>query len=743
MVRFFEFMNPFLHQIRLRNGDKFHKNYLNPFSTLTLYLMKRVSHIFCFFLLTIFSVAQGYSVFQDNGKVGLKNESGKVLIPAKYDALGWSEGEFSVLNNVTGYQIKGKWGLISLSNHIVAKAEFEEIAPVDATYLIVRKKSPLSLRTVTGIMSASGKEIVPFEYDDIQLSALRAIVLTKIGNQYKHGLIDLENRILIPQQFKSIKAIGSLRYAVENFEGKTAIYTDAGKQITSFSIDSISPYKKNYAIIYQGLHQGVIDRDGIVKVQPGYREIKIEDDGSIFTRQPSTWLFLDGQNKLTQKVEADSVEGLKKNLLKVSTSGTIQLTEYNLNPISSYRVSSLGKFIKEKAIFSVGNKYGLIRSNGKVVLEPTYSGLVQDGIYLIARTHQAGKDNCIVLDSIGKPLHTKVYERIHSFNGKFFPVTNRNYWGAIDASGKEIVSCTYDSVIQQYNENIVVKFHGEYGIINQREAWIVPPRTSRLRLVTADRFIEYGPKVTYLKAFDNSIIYFSENKLEVKGERLVEHLPSGGMWEIDMHGIIVDRKVMPEMVDEIFPETEGLRGIKRNGQYGFIDSQGRLRIANRYELVRPFSEQLAAMKIRGKWGFIGHDDHIAIQPTYDQVSDFKNGFSIVYQKGFQGVIDGTGKQILPPRYEQVSILPHRNIIIQQNKLLGLADERGRVLINPRYSKLTDLNNGYVIVERDGKYGAVTLQNISTIPLIYDYLSYDSIHNTFLAMTKSAWTKVSF
>ncbi len=343
------------------------------------------------------------------------------------------------------------------------------------------------------------------------------------------------------------------------------------------------------------------------------------------------------------------------------------------------------------------------------------------------------------MDSVGNTIPSKVYEFIGPYNGQFFPVRNRTFSGAINTSGKEIISCTYDSILQQHNENVVVKFHGQYGIISQRETWIVSPRSPKLRLVAEDRFLEFTPKTTYLKSFDSNIIYFSENKLEVRGNHLLEYLPSGTIWVISMNGTIIDRKIQPDLVEKIYPESEGLRGIKKNGQYGFIDSQGRLRIANRYDDIQPFSEQLAAMKIRGRWGFIGHDDRIAIQPVYDEVSDFKNGFAVVKVKGLQGVIDKTGKQILQPRYESVAILPHGNIIIQQNKLLGLADSHGKILINPKYHKLKDLNNGYIIVERDGKYGSITLQGISTIPLIYDFLSYDNANATFLGMVKSEWT----
>lgn len=705
--------------------------------------MNSVKYIFCFLLLTSFSIAKGYSVFEDNGKVGLKNESGKVLIPAKYEALGWSDGEFSVLSNATGYRSDGKWGLISLTNHIITKAEFEEISPTDGSLLIVRKKSSASLRIVSGVITPAGKEVIPFLYDDIKLTSFRAIVFTKLGNQYKYGLLDLENKTLIPQQFKNIRSIGSLRYAAENFEGKWALYTEDGKQITSFSIDSISVFKKNYAILYEGSHQGLIDRDGVIKIEPKYREIKINHDGTVHARQAATWLFLDGQHKLSQKVNADSISGIKKNLLKINRAGVIQLTDCNLKPISTTKIFTLENFINGKAIFTVDHKFGLIRSDGTVIIEPRFSNLKWDNNFFVSNVRQGSKDNWVILDSLGKPLHTKSYDLILPFNGEFFPVINRKFWGAIDTSGKEILSCTYDSILQQHLDNIVVKFHGQYGIINQREHWLVPPRSNKLRLVAADRFLEYAAKTSYLKSFDNNIIYFSENKLELQGNTFLEYLPSGTIWEIGMNGVIGDRKVLPDLVEKIYPESEGLRGIKKNGQYGFIDSQGRLRIANRYDDIHPFSEHLAAMKIRGKWGFIGHDDKIAIQPIYDEVEDFKNGLSVVKQKGLFGVVDKTGKQVLLPRYEKVIPLPHRNIIIHQANLVGLADAQGKILIHPKYNSLKDLNNGYVIVERDGKYGAITSQGVSTIPLIYDYLSFDASNNIFFAMEKSAWTEVKF
>ena len=242
--------------------------------------MKRAICIFCLLLVIFSSTASGFDVFKENGKVGLRDTDGKILIPAKYDALGWSKSPFLVIDNVVGYKEGGYWGLITLDNKIITKSEFEDLNPGDGSLLIARKKSNLSLRMVTGCLNTSGKEILPFLYDGIKLTNSRAIVYTFVGNQYRYGLVDLDNKALIPQQYQVIKPVGAIRFAVQNFENKTALFSDAGKQMSGFSIDSISNYKKNYAIIYQHTSQGLLDAQGDVRIQPVYREIKIEDGGN-------------------------------------------------------------------------------------------------------------------------------------------------------------------------------------------------------------------------------------------------------------------------------------------------------------------------------------------------------------------------------------------------------------------------------------------------------------------------------
>jgi hypothetical protein len=705
--------------------------------------MRALSGIFLFSLISFLSTAENYSLFEENGKVGLKNQQGQIIIPAEYDALGWSDGSFSVIDRTTGFQLKGFWGLLTTSNHKITKAEFTNLVPGDGSLLVAYKKIGASPRGIAGCINTSGKIVIPFEYDQLRIASLRAIAVNRIGNIFKYGLLDLTNKKLIPVEYRQVRSIGSLRYAVENFQRKTALFSETGAQITSFSIDSISSFYKNYAVIYQDLHQGLMNRDGQIKIEPIYRAIEIQEDGTVRAKQSDEWYFLDGQNQLLQKVLCDSIEGIGKNIFKLTNAGAVRLVNEQLIPITTRTFSSLGKFKNGKAIFRQDNRYGIIRMDGVVEIEPLFNALKLDVNSLIGSKRSNGKDQWTLLDSTGSKKHTKVYEKIESFNGKFHPAKNHNRWGALDVNGKEIIACVHDSLLQNKGKNIAVKFHGQYGIIDISEEWIVIPLPNPIQLISENRYLEFTPQTTLLRSIDRNIIYFTNNKLEVFDNYLIEHLSSGGLWKIDFDGKIVSRQVQPEFVEKVFTESEGLRAIKKDNRYGFIDSRGRLRIANRYEDAQSFSEKLAAIKIRGKWGFINHEEKLIVQPTYQDVRPFQYGVSIVKQKDLYGAINTEGKVILYPRYHNIQSFANRRLRITLDELKGLSDSNGNLLIGPKFNQLEDLNNGYVIVERNAKYSLLTLQGVSTIPMIYDYLTYDKFNNRYLALKKSTWAVIKF
>lgn len=679
------------------------------------------------------------SLFEENGKVGLKDDHGRILIPANYDAIGWSTGQFTVIDKVVGYQSDGLWGIISTSNKVLTPPEFLDLRPAEGSLLVAQKKSYSYQRPSFGVIDVSGKTVIPFLYDGIKLSNMRAILMSRSRvNRYRFGLADLSNKLLIPIAYQRIYALGSLRYAVENFENKTAIFSDAGEQITGFNIDSISVFQKNFAIIYQDDQQGLINRQGQVVVKPEYGEVRLTHDGAVQVRSNDTWYFLDGENNLSGEFRADGLRPISPDHYVIRVAQKFQLTDNAFKALHHDHFSSLSVFEDGRAVFRKNWRMGLIASSGKILIDPVYYKLEIDKNFLRVCLEPEPRPRWALVGFDGKQASEKQYEYIGPFNGIFYPVRNRGYWGAVDASGKEIVNCVHDSLLQHTDHHITVKFKGQYGVIDLHENWIVTPKDNRIQVLNAGAYLEYTIPTTFLKSIHGEIIYFSDNHLEYRDGYLREEVSSGAHWLIDMNGIIIDRSHQPERTEKIFAESEGLRAIIRDGKYGFIDDAGRLRIANRYEEARPFNDGLAAIRIRGKWGFISHQEKLVVQPVYDEVKDFSNGMAIVKQDNLSGLIDATGKIRLPVRYDEIFMNEQNRYMLRQGTALGLADESGRVIVHPKYDEIVDPGNGYIIISRDQKFGVVTMKGVSTIPMIYDGLTFDPYHNQFIAQKKSDW-----
>lgn len=685
-----------------------------------------------FFSLT--TVAEPYVRFEENGKFGLKNESGQIIIPAIYDALGWSNGSFSVTLNVTGYKLGGTWGIVNVNNERITKADYLSLTPADGSLIVATKKSS-PIVVSAGLINTEGKTIIPFTYAGVKVHSLRIVAFIRNGNQFKHGLINLENKILIPFQYKNIYPIGSLRYAVEDFNGRVALYSEGGQQISGFTIDSLSDFRNNVAIIYENGKQGLINREGQLKSEAKFREIQITPEG-IRARMPDEWLVMSAENKTLDVIEGDSIAWLEEDRYKISSGSQCWLADKNLKKLNDQSVLDIQPFENGLAVFKTASGYGVMKRNGGILLKPVFKKILFENSFLLT---QDGNNNWSLRDTTGLLKTSKPYDIILKEHKGLFAAMRKNYWGAIDEMGREIVACVYDSVLQTGEDQLAVKFKGLFGIINTKEQWLVYPQPHRIMLLNKDRYFKKVGKTLFLMSFDGTVLYFTDNPINVNAENFTEYISTGGNWTIDFDGKIISRQLPPtEVTEKIFPASEGLRGIKRNGKYGFIDDLGRLRIANRYEDVKPFSEGLAAMKIRNKWGFINRDEKIVIQPAYEDAAPFSNEHSIIKQKGLYGYMNNEGRVVLPARYDAVEVLKTKRLLLTLNNLKGLADAKGNVLLHPKYEYIQDIGNGYIVVKQDGKYGLATLKGLNTIPQMYDYMVFDAENERYLALKKSEW-----
>lgn len=692
-----------------------------------------------FFLLAVFlffataSKAE-YIIFYENGKAGIRDTEGKVILPASFDALGWTDNSFSVVNQVTGYRQQSKWGLINLKKEFITKPEYESLTSAGGDRVIASKKINPYTRKY-GCITLSGKVTVPFHYDGISIVGLRAVVFIKNGTRYEHGLVDLEDKSVIPMQFRDIQAIGSLRFAVQNFEQKTALFSEEGIRLTEFDIDSIAAFYKGKAVIYVGVKQGLIDREGTIINAPAMCEIINLSDGSVTIKEFDHWKLVDASNKEIASIEADNLAA-DDSMYIVSLAGRQGVVDRKFKTIVPLTYHHLSPFVNNMSVARVNKKYGVINKSGKKIIPIEYDSVILENNFVRTRSHAGNQQSWAVYDTFGVRKSNRSYDFIGSFNGKYFPARHHEHWGAFNRYGEEILTCVYDSLIGFDNDFVAVRFKNLYGLIGYDGKWVVLPQRFPVRLALGQVYFEQHDSITFLKNFSNEILYFTGHPIGVHNGQIEEQAPQGVVRVISDQGIITTAVAAPIIDDAevVYEESEGMRGIKRAGRYGFIDSRGRLRVANRYEGIGKFGEGLAPVMIMGKWGFVNREDKIIINPNFDYTDGFRDALSIVGRNGKRGAIDREGKILLPLRYDSVSRAGDR-LIIHDNGLFGLTNTAGHVLIETRYDALHVIDEHYVLVKRDEQWGVVTHEGLPVIPMMYDFMKYDPASKRYLAVVK--------
>jgi hypothetical protein len=86
--------------------------------------------------------------------------------------------------------------------------------------------------------------------------------------------------------------------------------------------------------------------------------------------------------------------------------------------------------------------------------------------------------------------------------------------------------------------------------------------------------------------------------------------------------------------------------VKKDGKYGFLDENGKIAIALKFDKVELFLNGFAIIEMNGKKGFINKNGDIIIQPKYSHCNDFKGGYAFVFTKDSYGIINKKGDFVM-------------------------------------------------------------------------------------------------
>lgn len=159
----------------------------------------------------------GAAKFYENGKYGLVDLDGNVLVPARY----FNIGGFG--NGLVEFQENGKYGLMDISGNVIASAKYSYIWMEENGLVRFNEDGKY------GLMDMSGNIILPADYDSLSylFDNYVSFRIMDGSDSYTNGIADLDGNVLftVGEDYEKSCGDGLFRFGstVYNTKGETVI----------------------------------------------------------------------------------------------------------------------------------------------------------------------------------------------------------------------------------------------------------------------------------------------------------------------------------------------------------------------------------------------------------------------------------------------------------------------------------------------------------------------------------------
>ena len=506
-----------------------------------------------------------------------------------------------------------------------------------------------------------------YEYELVQISEDQ-IEYYKLEQNGKYGVIDKEGNIIIEPNYVSIdipnptKPVfiksddGENHSAIDNNENEILTGYEDVESISINNISSNIPYEKSVLKYKQNGLYGLIDFEGNKITENIYNSITNIDykEGNLKVEQNGQYGVINIKGTTIIKPEYESI---------IADGYYDDETKYN----------NAGFILRIKT--DDGYKFGYANRKGKIILEPLYNEIsriteiIGDDIYLI--TANNGRYGVI---KNGKEILKNEYTEI-SFdsNNNLLIVQKDKSQGVVDLEGNNIVPIDYDNIIiggkyinaQKGDNTVIFNEKGEnldtdilsYNQVNDNYA-IVIDKDNNYNIVDKSGNKKLKENYTYIEYFNNNyFIVTKEGKTGIiTGENeVIIDLKYNAIQKIDDTNALqaVDStNNRTDIIDENMQIHEGIENayISKKENYIKLYSETDVKYYNfnggeiKYKDINP-NNKIYADKKDGKWGFVDSNGNVIVEYTYDMVTEQNGSTAGVKKDGTWQIINTEGQLV--------------------------------------------------------------------------------------------------
>lgn len=742
------------------------------------------------------------NAFSFNEKIGYKNTKGDIVIEPQFDygisTFGLDSFEHTEYAPVS---LNGKCGMINESGNIIIPFEYQEVRHMFDDYFVVRKELP-EKRWSCGVIKPDGTIVVPFEYK----------MITKVGHFFEcfkeasssrihtHTLFDINGNVFMyslekePIVYNSNgdmiyegSAIDSkFDYLIVSKEDKHGIIDQDGRHIVEIEYEDVIIVTPDRIIVRRSDGDswlfGVIDSKSNIVIDFTYKYIT-SDDGAFFdcfkesdsslqesssygqryeywNKKQEIWL-----NSIGKEVYQGKAEVLSKELLACDKDGKMAVFNHNGKRIVNFLYDRI-RLLDNYLIVQKDFKVGVLTDSGNVVIDalyeniefvhidnsvsPKYTGYgSQDGeIY-----GRFSKNNPFDTASENDRLNRQLIQygiccpqEHYSFNDIMI-LRTASYAELFSIEEGLIHNSRFDTVKQLTDLSYVVSKEGKYGVYRRDIHQLVIECEYERIIFEGDHIVLlfkdglWGAKTLVLPEYPSyplmkadvpiqfkeiSILNSSENLFGVKHERTNYREET-----IEEYTIVDEEGKVYEKMDDFLglstmPVLYDLNHVltSRDGKYGFASVKGYESVPFVYDEIIERADSLFNVRIEESWGVIDLSGKVIVSVKYSNPipSSFDNAIVLETLSERFGILDEDGREKVPTVYEHL-MMEDRIIYCgyggYENDLReyssnnffsgnidyaswGVLTKDGIPIIDPIYDCFKE-QDGYILAGRDGNF----------------------------------------
>lgn len=408
-----------------------------------------------------------------------------------------------------------------------------------------------------GVIDSTGKTVINTNYDE----------MVTIPNPEKAVFVCVYN---VNEQ------TGEYKTKVINDKGET-LFTqyDRVEVIENFDSKQNIWYERNVLRVVKNGKYGLIDCDGNKLLGTEYDEITSlkSVEGNLIVKKDNKVGIVNNVGQIIVPVEYKDVKLLKEG------------------------------YKNEYVIVDTNDNQGIISTSGTIIIEPTY----KDIKYLNSTEVYAAKidEKWNLVNKKGEVLN-KSYDDYTYSKGDYVIVKKGEKYGIITSSGDVKIEPTYEKLEYAFSVYYIAKMNGKYGIINTDNTSVVPLEYSSMTYWAEKEIIIADKTETETVLFDSNLTQ-KLSGLFVYEENYIKARING----VDKY--YTYKFEQKETKDILIKNT--LFVSKKDGKYGFVDSQGNVVVDYIYDEAKEQNQYgYAAVKLNGKWGAIDKGGKVVLEP---------------------------------------------------------------------------------------------------------------------------------